>query len=133
MHAHEKWIVIAQEDVLAAAALLKLELFSSAVYHCQQAAEKSLKAYLAFKLCPITKTHDLIKLLELCMTFDQEFRKKFEAADYLNPFATRFRYPTEFDIPTKHDTILAIKHANSIIKFVVKKILDQAAGQMQIT
>ena len=49
MQEHEKWLKIAQEDLLAAKGLLTLELFSSVTYHCQQAAEKSLKAYHVFK------------------------------------------------------------------------------------
>lgn len=132
MHAHEKWLVIAKEDLLAAKGLLKLELFSSAVYHCQQSVEKSLKAYLAFKQCSISKTHDLIHLLELCMSFDQEFRKQYEAADYINPFAIKFRYPTEFDIPDLNETETAIKLAENVMKFVLKKISSQMEGRLGI-
>lgn len=34
--------------------------------------EKTLKAYLVFKNYPIMKTHDLIQLLEMCMSFLNE-------------------------------------------------------------
>ena len=132
MQEHEKWLKIAREDLLAAKGLVKLELFSSAAYHCQQSAEKSLKAYLVFKKHTVVKTHDLIKLLELCMSFDGEFEKKFDAADYVNPFSTKFRYPTEFDIPDIAETELAIKHAQSITAFVVKKITEPQTGQKDI-
>lgn len=132
MQEHEKWLKIAQEDLLAAKGLLTLELFSSVTYHCQQAAEKSLKAYLVFKKHVAVKTHDLIKLLELCMSFDQEFKKKFDASDYVNPFSTKFRYPTEFDIPDIAEAELAIKHAQSIMAFVVKKITAPQTGQKDI-
>jgi len=132
MQDHDKWLRIAQEDLLAAKGLMKLELFSAAVYHCQQSAEKSLKAYLVFKNHPVIRTHDLIKLLELCMSFDQQFRKKFDAADFINPFSSKFRYPTEFDIPDLADTTHAVKQAESIIKFVVKKIAEPQTGQTSI-
>lgn len=45
---YEAWLRIAKEDLCAAKGLLSLELFSSVAFHCQQAAEKSLKAYLVF-------------------------------------------------------------------------------------
>lgn len=132
MHGHDEWLKIAREDLLAAKALINLEFFSTVVYHCQQSAEKALKAYLIFKKQPIIKTHDLIKLLELCMMFDQDFQKKLDAADYVNPFSSKFRYPTEFDIPDLHEAELAIKHAESIMRFVLKKISEPATGQIKI-
>ncbi len=132
MPAHENWLAIAKEDLLAAKGLLKLGLFSSALFHCQQSVEKSLKAYLTFKKHPISKTHDLVHLLELCMSFDPEFKKVYEAADYINPFATRFRYPTEFDIPDIDVTKKAIKLAENTVKYVLKKIEMPIAGQMKI-
>lgn len=94
MQEHEQWLRIVEEDLLAAKTLLKVELFSGVVYHCHQAAEKSLKAYLIKQKHQVLKSHDLIKLLELCMSSKQEFKKVFEAALYLNPFSSKFRYPT---------------------------------------
>jgi HEPN domain-containing protein len=35
-------------------------------YHCQQSAEKALKAILAYHEETILKTHDLKRLLDLC-------------------------------------------------------------------
>lgn len=119
---HERWLEIVKEDLAAAKLLLKGELFSSVAYHSQQAAEKALKAYIVFKNRPIIKTHDLIKLLELCITIDRDFQKKFDAANYVNPFSTKFRYPDEFSIPDLQEAKLAIKHAQSIVMFVIKKI-----------
>ena len=69
---HERWLQIVKEDLAAAKLLLKGELFSSVVYHCQQAAEKSFKAFLVFKNHPVLKTHDLIKLLELCILTENQ-------------------------------------------------------------
>lgn len=132
MHEHERWLEIVREDLAAAKGLLKLGLFSTVVYHCQQAAEKTFKAYLVFKEQPILKTHDLIKLLESCIKIDSGFQKQLEAASYINPFASRFRYPTEFDIPDLDEAKLAIKHAESIMRFVVKRIAEPETGQADI-
>jgi HEPN domain-containing protein len=44
----------------AAERLLKAPaLFGAAVFHCQQAAEKALKGFLAWHDTPFRKTHDL--------------------------------------------------------------------------
>ena len=53
MQDHEPWLRIAQEDLKVAKISLPEELFSPVTYHCQQAAEKSLKGYLAYKKQPI--------------------------------------------------------------------------------
>lgn len=132
MQEHDKWLKIAKDDLLAAKELIKIELYSASVYHSHQSAEKSLKAYLVFKNYPVVKTHDLIKLLEICMSFDQEFHNKFESADYINPFSTKFRYPTEFDIPDQAAAELATKHAQNIMVFVVKKISKPETNQTKL-
>ena len=132
MQEHDKWLRIVSEDLLAAKLLLKGELYGSVAYHCQQAAEKALKAYLVFNKCIIIKTHDLIRLLELCMKLDAGFEKLFVAVDYINPFSTKFRYPTEYDIPDHNEAELAIKQARKILKFVVKKIEEPKTDQMKI-
>ena len=130
MQNHEAWIKIAEEDLAAAKALLRSELLSPSVYHSHQAAEKSLKAFLIFKKYSLVKTHDLVQLIELSMKLDKEFEKIVDEADQLNPFSTKFRYPSEFDIPDHADAALAIKQAQKIMKFVCKKILKLNTGQI---
>jgi HEPN domain-containing protein len=132
MQEHERWLKIVEVDLRSAKVLLKAEVFSSATYHCQQAAEKALKAYLAFKNQKIIKIHDLVMLVELCSKFDKDFEKLYDNAEYLNPFVTKFRYPTEFDIPDCADTKHAIEQAGKIVKFVLKKIAEPNAGQQTL-
>lgn len=132
MQEHEKWLKIVHEDLTAAKALIKIELFSTVTYHCQQAAEKSLKAYLVFKKHPVIKTHDLVQLLELCMKFSNDFKMIYEPTKLLNPFSSKSRYPTEYDIPDLADSKLAIKHMQSIVNFVLKKIAAPEMGQTNI-
>ena len=119
---HEKWLLIAREDLAVARLVLTQDFFSTVTYHCQQVAEKALKAYLCYQAQSITKTHDLSKLLEQCMQFNSKFKKLYPAVRQLNPFATKFRYPTEFDIPDLNEAKLAIKHAASILRFTEKQL-----------
>ncbi|MBX9830354.1 HEPN domain-containing protein [Candidatus Babeliales bacterium] len=122
MQSHELWLKIATEDLKAAYGLLDLELYSAVTYHCQQSAEKALKAYLAFKKNPIIKSHDLPQLIEYCMKFDKTFETILDAADILNPLSTRFRYPSEFEVPDFEDAYEVIKLAESVLTFASKKI-----------
>lgn len=47
-------------------------------------------------------------------------------------YGSVFRYPTEFEIPDLKDSELAIKHAQSIIRFVLKKLREPETGQTSI-
>ena len=132
MQEHERWCAIAKEDLAVAKALLPQEFFTPVTYHCQQSAEKVLKGYLVFKKQVVLKTHDLLKLIMLCKKFDRDFEKLDNATEQLNPFATKFRYPTEYDIPELEEAKLAIKHAESIMRFVIKKIAEPETGQTGI-
>jgi len=132
MQEHEQWFLIAKEDLHVAKILLKYERFSAVTYHSQQAAEKAFKGYLVFKNQEVLKTHDLIKLVGLCVKFDRTFEVFLDIVECLNPFSTKFRYPTEYDIPDLEDAALAVKHAQSIMRFVLKKILEPVTGQIDI-
>ena len=129
---HEQWIAKAQEDLKDARTLCRNKSFSSCMYFCQQAAEKALKSYLFFKKQELLKIHDLVKLCALCKNFDHDFQKLADSCELLNPFATKFRYPSEFDLPDLNDAKLAIKQAESVMKFVIKKIPEPIVGQMEI-
>ena len=60
----EDWILFAERDLKTAEILIKDEypMTNIIAFHCQQAIEKFLKAFLVEKDIPIIKTHDLIKL-----------------------------------------------------------------------
>lgn len=73
-----------------------------AIYHCQQAAEKAVKGFLVFKVAPIQKTHDVEKLMDVALDFDDTFSAWLNAAAMLTPLAVSYRYPAEgalFDPP----------------------------------
>ena len=132
MREHKKWLKIVEDDLRSSKGLLKIEVFSTATYHCQQAAEKVLKAYLVFKKHKVIKIHDLMQLIVLCCKFDKTFEKLYDDAERLNPFSTKFRYTTEFDIPDYADTKSAIGQAQRIVDFVLKKIEELETGQQKL-
>src|ERR1039458_7178777 len=67
--------------------------YDIAVYHCQQAAEKAVKAFLVHHGKAYEKTHDIEVLVDLASEIEATFGKLTDAADALTPYATRFRYP----------------------------------------
>lgn len=71
-----QWIAKAGRDLRSAKRLFSdtPPLLDTAAYHCQQAAEKALKAFLAMHDIPFQKTHLLAPLVLQCMQPDPGFR-----------------------------------------------------------
>jgi len=67
-------------------------------YHCQQAVEKYLKAFLCYNGIIPPKIHVLETLCALCSEFDSSFNSIAKDCAYLSPFAVRARYPFEMEI-----------------------------------
>jgi HEPN domain-containing protein len=120
------WLIKAHSDLRSAHALVALSepATDTAIYHCQQAAEKALKGYLAFRDQPLERTHDLERLLELATALDSTFAPLETPADVLNPYATAFRYPDTLGVqfPSVAEVITAIEHAQAIYDFVLKML-----------
>jgi len=89
----ESWINKAEHDLMSAQRLLEIEpmILDNACFHCQQAIEKCLKAYLVYKAVDIERTHNIIFLLDQCASFDPIFA----TIDPLNinAYAVQGRYP----------------------------------------
>jgi HEPN domain-containing protein len=102
--------------------------YDIAVYHCQQAAEKAVKAFLVHSGKPYEKTHDIEVLVDVACEIDSSFSKLADAADALTPYATRFRYPNATfaiePLPVEYDE--ALQHAKAIYDFVLN-LLPAAA------
>ena len=89
------WIIKAWRDLETARRVATGErpFYDVGAYHCQQAAEKSVKAFLVHHGKHIEKTHDIEVLVDLAADIDPKLRQLTDAADTLTPYATRFRYP----------------------------------------
>ena len=70
-----KWLVKAEHDIMNAETVIRHNpmILDSACFHCQQAVEKYLKAFLIYKGVAIDKTHNLFFLFELCGQHDTDF------------------------------------------------------------
>jgi len=90
-------------------------------FHCQQAAEKYLKAFLVYNDQEPPKTHDLTELIKLCCDFDTDFSSLNDKCNFLLPFAVRTRYPGGID-PEENDMKIALTYADDVIKYAKAKI-----------
>lgn len=120
------WLVKAWRDLETArrAVAGAPPLYDVAVYHCQQAAEKAVKAFLVHHGKPYEKTHDIEVLIDLASEVDASFSQLADAADVLTPYATRFRYPNATfsvePLPTEFEE--ALKQAEIAYNFVLARL-----------
>ena len=90
----------------------------TAAYHCHQAAEKALKAFLASRFEPLVKTHDLMDLLTRCANADARFADWADRMSELSAFGTVLRYPSVDADPTVSDVMHALQTARFFNSFV---------------
>lgn len=104
-------------------------LFDVAVYHCQQAAEKAIKAFLVHHDQPVQKTHDIEVLADLATEIEPSFSELMDAADSLTPYASRFRYPNAtFAVePSEEEFNTALQQAGEVFEFVRKQLPPETA------
>ena len=119
----QRWLTKAFHDLVGAEKSARDDdvCLDVAVYHCQQAGEKALKAFLFFRSEPIQKTHSLAVLLPLCENIVPVFAVYQADAARLTPLATMFRYPDDFGPlnPTRAQFDEAIAAAQRIYDFVL--------------
>ena len=120
----DSWILIAEKDLLSA----KHELsFSDVVtgtvcFHCQQVAEKYIKAYLVFLGIPFSKTHEIGELITKCESKDSDISALKEETDKLTDYAVEIRYPDDYFEPTIQEEKEAFEIAKKIKEFILNRI-----------
>lgn len=116
------WLSKAEDDLQVARLLIAEEnrLYAAGMYHCQQAAEKSLKAWLTCRDIIFPKTHDLEALLHLCRTQEPGFSAYTGHARDLTPLATEFRYPGDGLSPEPARAREALGQATEIFRYTGK-------------
>jgi len=108
-----QWLDKAEADLHAARYLLKGgPAYSAAVaFHCQQAAEKYLKAMLSAQGVPFPKTHDLDALIELVAGFSADLAAELDVCSALTPYGVETRYPGDFPEITREEAQRALELA----------------------
>ncbi len=114
-----EWLSYARDDLETAEYLLgmkprKIEIIC---YHCEQCAEKALKAVLAFYEEEIPRSHDLRLLMKHCRERAPAIDRLADLLPVLQPFAVSVRYPYETDV-AEGDEIVALEHARNVFHFI---------------
>jgi len=112
-----QWLKFARDDLLAARHMFEnihpKQIFISC-YHCQQAAEKALKAFLIHKEREFPFTHDLDWLCRLCSDIFDTFEDVANDCTDLTPYATQARYPGTEEI-TESEAESALRKAEHVV------------------
>ncbi len=119
-----QWITKAEEDLGAAEILIlhNTSYLSAVGFHCQQAAEKFLKALLTFNQIEFPKTHDLGALLDLVSPVDTSLAESLNDILLLNPYGVEIRYPGDMPAIDPEDAQKALELAKKVRDAVVKSL-----------
>ena len=119
-----EWLTKALHDlqtaaIVAAAAGGPLD---TATNHCQQAAEKAMKGWLAANNIAFEKTHDVRRPIGQAKSNWPEFMRLADAAESLTPYATAYRYPGIGNelVPEREEFDEALANAQSVFDFAVE-------------
>ncbi|HTB32572.1 MAG TPA: HEPN domain-containing protein [Bacteroidia bacterium] len=116
-----EWFKKADHDLIAAHKLILIaDILDTACFHCQQAAEKYLKAYLIFKGIEPERTHNLKDLQKDCAKFDLDFNA-FDFKD-LTHYASNARYPDDFSEPLPQEAQYYLELAEKVKEMVLRKV-----------
>lgn len=118
-HARQ-WLAKAKNDILNAdnnLAAREVPL-DTVCFHCQQAAEKVLKGFLAAKGEAYPFSHDLLLILERILPLAPEAEHLRDWLTVLLPYAVEVRYPDEGFMPSEEDAHEAREAAQGVLDWL---------------
>lgn len=118
-----EWLDFAHMDLSSAEFLLGMHPVPVEIicYHCEQAAEKFLKAVLIYHGMEAPKTHDLVLLCKLCVQLDQSWEQLIDACVGLSPYGVQVRYPSDMELD-EGDVASALRACREIGEFVQQQL-----------
>jgi HEPN domain-containing protein len=121
------WFEKAQKDLRCAQIDLAADppATEDALYHCQQAAEKVLKAFLVWHDQPFPKTHDLGKLGNQAVGVDRTLEPLIDEIVELTKYAWIFRYPGEVDEPSVVEAVEVLHKVRGFIDAMTSRFPEE--------
>ena len=119
----KEWLQIAYDDYDSAKFLYDNKIpkpLEIICYHCQQSAEKSLKAFICANDIDIPKTHEVKRICKQCSEIDDAFTILLDDCEELEVYATETRYPLRIEIDDTHAE-RALKQALTIYELASVK------------
>jgi HEPN domain-containing protein len=119
-----KWLGKARRDLLSAKRLARGRdpYLDTAIYHCEQCIEKSVKGWLVYYDESFEKTHDLRLLVTLASEIEPRFTEWFDVAEQVSPYAVAYRYPGEALEPTEDEFKQAFLAASRFYDFICSSL-----------
>ncbi len=122
----KKWITKALNDYKTAEILINQPeenlVTDSICFHCQQAVEKLLKAFLIQNEVEFKRTHSLEYLIKLCSEIDKDFLILYDITGSLTNYAIEVRYPDDFYTPSKEEAEKAIEIVKTVKNIILNKL-----------
>jgi HEPN domain-containing protein len=120
----QQWLQRVDVDLRSAEADLAAEppIAEDACFHCQQAVEKLLKAYLVCRGVEFEPTHRIERLINACSKLDGDFVSLHEKADYLSLYGVQYRYPYAEPLPGIEQAKAALIVACEVFQFVAQRL-----------
>jgi HEPN domain-containing protein len=114
-----EWLRFAEMDLGVAEHSLSYYPLPSEIicYHCQQSAEKCLKAVLVMQGIRPPKIHELDTLYHLCEPFTPNIQTIWDACTFLNRYSVMPRYPNELMI-TETTVPVTLAYAKKIMDII---------------
>lgn len=121
------WVEKADHDLGTAQLTQKHipEFKDTIAFHCQQAVEKYLKAYLIFNNIQPKRTHDLVLLLGMVSTNEPISDELFDLIAELQDYAVEVRYPDTIIELSDDDILRAIKITKTFRNQFISKIFGE--------
>jgi HEPN domain-containing protein len=118
------WLLKAQKDLATAEYELRADppFADDIVFHSQQAAEKSLKAFLSWHRIPFRKTHNLVELGEACCRVDPGLEPPLRRAAPLTEYAWKYRYPGDPEEAGEEEAASALARAREVFDSVQDRL-----------
>ena len=121
--AEETLLQKAREDlILADKALTPPVVPWGAAFHAQQAAEKAMKAFLAWHDVPFRKTHSLEELGRQCVALDSTLGSIADKAAPLTEYAWKLRNPGEAEEPDRAEAEAALPAAREVYEAMMGRL-----------
>ena len=115
----------AQDEALLDAVLTSDQVSDEVIgFHCQQAAEKILKALLSDLGVRFRKTHEIGALMAFLAQAGHALPEQFENLDVLTPFGAIYRYE-DYDAPVSLDRAAARRILRQLRLWVESKLEER--------
>ncbi len=122
------WLEKARMDLRSARVDLAATppIVGDALFHCQQAVEKAIKALFAWHDHPFRKTHDLADLGARLAALEPSLEGLLKQTAPLTEYAWKFRYPGEMDEPPKTEADAALELMLKVLEAVEERVPEEA-------